>query len=131
MIEALPINWFSVYVDNFDQGTIILKTWEKEYTFTSSGAQVALREAYAFHGVQRDEAKAGEGTLVWETLGAQLRGRDGLLGSSSARKAAVMGSLLHLLAGKVVDMAELATVIGKLIFLFQFSRPLLSILEET
>ena len=131
MIEALPINWFSVYVDNFDQGTIILKTWEKEYTFTSSGAQVALREAYAFHGVQRDEAKAGEGTLVWETLGAQLRGRDGLLGSSSARKAAVMGSLLHLLAGKVVDMAELATVIGKLIFLFQFSRPLMSILEET
>ena len=28
MIEALPINWFSVYVDNFDQGTIILKSWE-------------------------------------------------------------------------------------------------------
>ena len=45
MFWALPLNWFSVYVDNFDQGTIILRTLEKEYTFTSSGTQVALRDA--------------------------------------------------------------------------------------
>ena len=104
---------------------------EREYTFTSSGTQVALRDACGLHGAQPDEDEAGERTLVWESLGAQFRSRDGLLGTGSARKAAVMGSLLHLLAGEVVDVAELATVVGKLTFLFQFSRPLLSILART
>ena len=128
---ALPPNWFSVYVDNFDQGTIILSTVEMEYTFTSSGTQAVLGDACGLPSAQPDVDEAGKCALVWERLGAQFRSRDRLLGTSSARKAAVMGSLLHLLAGEVVDVAELATVVGKLTFLFQFSRPLLSILART
>ena len=81
---------------------------------------MAPRDAYQFHGVRRGEAKSGEGALVWASLGAQLRGREGLLGTSSARKAAVLGPLLHLLGSELVHPGELATVVGMLIFLLQF-----------
>ena len=85
--EPAPRSWFSVHVDNFDQGQVVLKSAAGEHAFKPSDEQLALRAAYASAGVVRDPAKAAEGVDIWESLGAQLRGDEGLVGTTSRRRA--------------------------------------------
>ena len=74
VVEDTPRDFFSVYVDNFDQTKIVLTTKLAEYTFRPSGEQIGVRAAYDFAGVAREESKACEGSTLWATLGAELRG---------------------------------------------------------
>ena len=76
-------NWFSAYVDHFDQGKIIPNTDADQHVLAPSGEQLAVRAAYLRSGVQRDEKKSAEGTPGWETLGTELRGLEGLVGTST------------------------------------------------
>ena len=108
-----PRNWYSVYVDNWDQGKVVLKTEMGDYLYKASGEQLALRDAYAAMGVLRDPAKAAEGTTVWESLGAQLRGEDRLVGTSATRRSAVLSLLLEAVTADDVSGDDLLVIIGK------------------
>ena len=52
--REIPCNWFSFYVDNFDQGRIVLRTDLNEYEFRPSGEQIALRNTWAKFGLEHD-----------------------------------------------------------------------------
>eukprot|EP00959_Pyramimonas_sp_CCMP1952_P231881 4846137-Pyramimonas_sp.AAC.1 len=101
---GLPRNWFSVYVDNWGQGKVVLETEAEQYVFKPSGEQLAVRAAYAAAGVRRAPEKSAEGAINWETLGAQLRGADRLVGTSPSRRSYCLGRALgHLTAERVRD----------------------------
>ncbi|CAK0864466.1 unnamed protein product [Prorocentrum cordatum] len=125
-----PRNWYSVYVDNWDQGKVVLKTEMGDYLYKASGEQLALRDAYANMGVLRDPAKAAEGTTVWESLGAQLRGGDRLAGTSATRRSAVLSLLLEAVTADDVSGDDLLLIIGKVCHILQFARPYFAIFQE-
>jgi hypothetical protein len=125
-------DFFQLYVDNFDQGKIVLTTDLQLYTFKPSGEQLAVRAAYLEHGIQRDPDKAAEGVPQWETLGAYLDGEAGLIGTSSARRLAVAGELLHIIGDSPSPMMarRVQTALGKLNFCMQFQNSLISVFSR-
>ncbi|CAK0881107.1 unnamed protein product, partial [Prorocentrum cordatum] len=125
---GLPRNWFSVYVDNWDQGKVVLETEAEQYVFKPSGEQLAVRAAYAAAGVRRAPEKSAEGAINWETLGAQLRGADRLVGTSPSRRSYCLGRALgHLTAERVRD-DDLLSDVGRITFMMQFGRGYFSFL---
>jgi len=121
-------DWFQLYVDNWDQGKVVLTTEMHQYTFKPSGEQIAVREAFLHHGVRRDPEKAAEGVVQWETLGASLDGEAGLIGTSSERRLAVAGEVLHIIgdSNKPMMARRIQTALGKLNFCMQFQNSLIS-----
>ena len=72
--EPTPRSWYSCYVDNWGHGKIVFRTELDEYRFKPSWEHISVRSAYEGSGIERDPKKACEGSLIWETLGAELRG---------------------------------------------------------
>ena len=90
-----PREWFSVFVDNFDQTVVVAESDVGKYIGAVSDTQLRLREVYRASGVQREPSKAAEGVLEWSTLGAEQC--QGLVGSSLDFRRALLGGTLHLL----------------------------------
>lgn len=126
--ESAPRHWFSVYVDNFDQGKIVVADECLEAMNCPSAEQTAVREAYATAGLKRDAEKSACGVLTWETLGAELRGDEGLVGVSAKRRADVLSFLSFVVGADSVDERALLGLLGRLVFTLQFRRPLLATL---
>ena len=125
-----PRSWFSVYVDNFDQGKVILIRDRHRHEFHASGEQLAVREAYLRAGVERDPDKAAEGVPIWQSLGTELRGLDGLVGTSAKRRAHSLGLILDVITRTDVSEDQLLGAIGKCVFIGTFARPTLALFSD-
>ncbi|CAE8685015.1 unnamed protein product, partial [Polarella glacialis] len=77
-----PRDWFSFYVDNFDQTKVVVQTDRGLYEGRPSEEQQKLREVYKVWDIDRAPKKAAEGVLNWTSLGAEQRGLEGLVGSA-------------------------------------------------
>ena len=128
-----PRDWFSFYVDNFDQTKVVVQTQQGLYEGQPSDAQLRLREVYKVWGVDRDHNKSAEGVLDWTSLGAEQRGIEGLVGSALSFRHALLGGNLHMLnleGSRVSGSAELMTTVSKNMHSVQFARPLGVIFDE-
>ncbi|CAE8627063.1 unnamed protein product, partial [Polarella glacialis] len=92
-----PRDWFSFYVDNFDQTKVVVQTDRGLYEGRPSEEQLKLREVYKVWDIDRAPKKASEGVLNWTSLGAEQRGLEGLVGSALQFRHALLGVSLHLL----------------------------------
>eukprot|EP00435_Cladocopium_sp_Y103_P022795 s2181_g5.t1 len=125
--------YHSFYVDNYDSFCVIAQTDLGSYMGKPSDSQLKLRETFKVWGIGRDEHKAAEGVLEWQTLGAEQLGEAGLVGSARKFRRAVLGSSLHLL-GKASRVfckdLELSSLVGKHMHSIQFCRPLGCCMDE-
>ncbi|CAE8583370.1 unnamed protein product, partial [Polarella glacialis] len=128
-----PRDWFSFYVDNFDQTKVVVQTDRGLYEGRPSEEQLKLREVYKVWDIDRAPKKAAEGVLNWTSLGAEQRGVEGLVGSALQFRHALLGGNLHLLkweCAKVSGSAELLTTVSKNMHSVQFCRPLGVLFDE-
>eukprot|EP00971_Amphidinium_carterae_P297957 5920580-Amphidinium_carterae.1 len=100
-------HYHSCYVDNWDQMVVTCKSVAA--LGVPSEGQVAVRSAYSEAGVVRDPQKAVQGSLELTSLGTSLDGLRGTAGVTVAKRREVV----------------------LLVHIFQFGRPLLSILESS
>ena len=125
-----PRNFFSIFIDNWDQFSAVQSDQASEIIGAPSPAQLALRSAYDAANVVRDPRKAAEGTVTWESLGAQLRGDDGLVGTNPARRMVCIVECLLLCGADAVRGRQLLRVTSLFMFLFQFARWFMAIFGD-
>ena len=127
-----PRSFFSFYVDNYDQFTIVAQSEVGTYAGRPSDEQLSLREVFKVWNIGRDPKKAAEGVLSWSSLGAEQLGSEGLVGSMRKLRSGILGSTLCLLqAGGVrCGSPELQSLVGKFMHSAQFCRPLASLFDS-
>ncbi|CAE8601716.1 unnamed protein product, partial [Polarella glacialis] len=128
-----PRDWFSFYVDNFDQTKVVVQTDRGLYEGRPSEEQLKLREVYKVWDIDRAPKKAAEGVLNWTSLGAEQRGLEGLVGSALQFRHALLGGSLHLLkweCARVSGSAELLTTVSKNMHSVQCCRILGVLFDE-
>eukprot|EP00435_Cladocopium_sp_Y103_P035125 s1263_g9.t1 len=129
---STPRSFFSFYVDNFDQLTMVWRTDRGLYEGQPTGEQLLLREKMAELTVGRDPKKAAEGTITWTTLGAEVDGEAGWIGSSLEFRRALASSNLGLVGGESVrtDSLNLQSVVSKNMHSVQYCRPLACLFDH-
>ena len=121
---------FSVYVDNWDQGKVVSEEDVQGFLGLASEQQQRLRISYTAAGVTRDPKKAAEGVLVWNTLGVQVRGAEGLVGARVLRRSELLAAILGLTTSEHPTELSYLGLLGKLIHALQLNRPLMSVLSR-
>ena len=127
-----PRSFFSFYVDNYDQFTIVAASKAGTYAGRPSDEQLSLREVFKVWDIGRDPKKAAEGVLSWSSLGAEQLGAEGLVGSMRKLRSGILGSTLCLLqsGGVRCGSPELQSLVGKFMRSVQFCRPLASLFDS-
>lgn len=127
-----PRSFFSFYVDNFDQLKLVWRTDQGLYEGFPSEEQLKLREKMNQLTVGRDPKKAAEGTISWSSLGAEIAGKEGWVGSARSFRKALLGANLGLLVGGEVraDSPSLQSVVSKNMHSVQFCRQLACLFDR-
>lgn len=135
-LPALPLDtprdYFSFYVDNWDQLKVIAGSSRAVYEGTPSDHQLRLREVFKVWDVGRDAKKAAEGSLDWSSLGAEVDGDLGWIGSNVKFRKGVLGATLNLMLGpsRSAGSLEVQAVVSKHMHSIQFCRPLPSTFDH-
>ena len=135
-LPALPLDtprtYYSWYVDNWDSFKVIAQSAAGEYEGQPSDEQLKLRQVFQVWDVGRDPKKAAEGTLEWSSLGAQVDGRRGWIGSNTKFRRGVLGATLNLLGQEKIRVTshELQAIVSKHMHSVQFCRPLASTFDH-
>eukprot|EP00438_Fugacium_kawagutii_P000277 Skav206174 [mRNA] locus=scaffold3494:124406:139670:+ [translate_table: standard] len=127
-----PRSTYSFYVDNFDE---LLMVWQADrglYEGVPSDAQLKLRAKMEELTVGRDPKKAAEGVVTWSSLGAEVDGELGWVGSAMKFRRALLSSNLGLLSEESVrtDSLNLQSVVSKNMHSVQYCRPLACIFDQ-
>eukprot|EP00438_Fugacium_kawagutii_P001042 Skav214386 [mRNA] locus=scaffold333:24516:28736:- [translate_table: standard] len=127
-----PRTFYSFYVDNYDELMMVWSTDRGLYEGRPSESQVKLREKMLELSVGRDPRKAAEGAISWTSLGAEVAGEQGWVGSSRLFRKALVASNLGLLVGGEVrtDSPNLQSVVSKNMHSVQYCRPLACLFDE-
>ena len=126
-----PRQWFSFYVDNFDQVMVVNETEVGRYEGKASEVQLQLRQVYHEHTVGRDPKKAAEGVRSWQTLGAEML--ENHVGSNLGFRRALMGATLHLIrteGSMKVSLNEFMTTVSKHMHSCQYNRTTACLLDQ-
>ena len=135
-LPALPLDtprtYYSWYVDNWDSFKVIAQSAAGEYEGQPSDEQLKLRQVFQVWDVGRDPKKAAEGTLEWSSLGAEVDGRRGWIGSNTKFRRGVLGATLNLLGQEKIRVTshELQAIVSKHMHSVQFCRPLASTFDH-
>ena len=123
---STPRSFYSFYVDNFDQLKIVWRTDKGLFEGRPTDEQLQLREAMDELTVGRDPKKAAEGAISWTSLGAEVSGEQGWVGSSQKFRRALLSANLGLLVGEEVrtDSSNLQSVVSKNMHSVQYNRQL-------
>eukprot|EP00438_Fugacium_kawagutii_P002559 Skav209852 [mRNA] locus=scaffold1684:52755:56972:+ [translate_table: standard] len=127
-----PRSTFSFYVDNYDELMMVWRTDRGLFEGKPSEAQLQLREKMAEHTVGRDPKKAAEGAISWSSLGAEVDGDLGWVGSALKFRKALLSSNLGLLSEEEVrtDSLNLQSVVSKNMHSIQYCRSLACIFDQ-
>eukprot|EP00435_Cladocopium_sp_Y103_P031880 s1016_g8.t1 len=135
-LPALPLDtprtYYSWYVDNWDSFKIVAQSTRGEYEGVPSEEQLKLRQVFQLWDVGRDPKKSAEGTLEWSSLGAEVDGNRGWIGSNTKFRRGVLGATLNLLGQEKVrgSSQELQAIVSKHMHSVQFCRPLASTFDH-
>ena len=127
--REMPIakKYFRVYLDNFDE----LSIRSKGILEADSVSLVELlRKEYLRLGVPRNEKKAVANSLTAEVQGAWVDGDRGICSAKPEKVAKYLCCLVDLLHRKEVSQQQLQMLVGGLVYMFSYRRPLMSCLNE-
>ena len=119
--------WWHVYLDNFCAGERLLPSDPK--TQGQQCHELAER-AWTSAGVLSSEKKKKEAVLLAEELGAELDGELKTMGASCTRLLKTLQLTVHILSKPYINRKELQILLGKWIFILQFRRPGMSMLQD-
>ena len=119
--------WWHVYLDNFCAG--------ERVSSDSPGDQgdrchELAEAAWSSAGVLSSEKKRKRAVMLAEELGAELDGGNKTLGASASRLLRVLQLTVHLLSKPFFRRKDLQILLGRWVFILQFRRPGMSILNE-
>ena len=89
-----------------------------------------LKETYESLGVPRNEKKAVKNAETAEMQGAWIDGNKGVCSPKPDKVGKYLSSLVYVLHTKKVTQKQLQMLVGGLVYMFSFRRPLMSILNE-
>ena len=119
--------YFRVYLDNFDE----LSIRSKEILQSDSVSLVELlRKEYLKLGVPRNEKKAVAASPTAEVQGAWVDGNKGVCSAKPEKVAKYLCCLVDLLHRKEVTQQQMQMLVGGLVYMFSYRRPLMSCLNE-
>ena len=121
---------YRTYLDNFDQLEVWDKTMAEKLKGTVSDQVEALRAKYDELKLPRHPKKAVSRSLRAEVQGALLLGDKGIAIAKPQKLVQYLGLTLALLKLGECKLRELQVVVGGLVYLSTFRRPLLSGLNE-
>lgn len=127
-----PRSYFSFYVDNFDELMMVWKTDQGEYEGRPSDAQLKLRKEMDKRGIRRDPAKAAEGQVTWTSLGAEVDGNLGWIGSATKFRRGLLVANLETITKNGVRSSsrDYEAVVSKNMHSVQYQRPLASLFDS-
>ena len=121
---------YRIYLDNFDQLEIHDKETANLIKGTTSNQVDELRKTYEAKGIPRHPKKAVQRQARAEVQGALLLGDMGIATAKPTKILQYLGLTLWLLRKGEAKLKELQVVVGGLVYLTTFRRPLLSALNE-
>ena len=119
--------WWHVYLDNFCAGERLYPDNPGEQ---GQRCHQLAENAWTAAGVLSSEKKRKRAVKVAEELGAEVNGISKTIGSSSSRLLKVIQLTLHLLNKPFLRRKDLQILLGRWVFILQFRRPGMSILNE-
>ena len=120
-------SWWQVYLDNFMAAEVIPK--DKESRRASEELHTKAVEAWDTHGVLCAAEKHVRGSRDAVELGVNIQGEEGWLGGSMARMRKLLAVTLVLMEQKNPRPRWVQIVLGRWVFVLQFRRPAMSILN--
>lgn len=123
---STPRTFYSFYVDNYDELMVVWRTDKGEYEGRPTDSQLKLRREMDVRGIARDPDKAAEGQASWASLGAEVDGQAGWIGSSLKFHQALAGANMNLVTQEKVRAsdADFESVVSKNMHSVQYARPL-------
>ena len=119
--------WYRTYLDNFDLLSIRSKgILESEH----SSLLNMLKEVYSELGVPRNVKKAVESSPAAEMQGAWIDGERGICSPKVDKVGKYLSCLVHVLHTRRVTQKQMQMLVGGLVYMFSFKRPLMSILND-
>ena len=119
--------YFRTYLDNFDE----LCIHSKQILSTEHLSLVELLQSkYSELGIPRNEKKAVSNAECAEIQGAIINGEQGTCSAKPDKISKYLSSLVFVLQRKEVSRKQMQMLVGGLVYLFSFRRPLMSVLNE-
>ena len=127
-----PRTFHSFYVDNYDELHVVWETDVGIYEGKPSDSQVRLRREMERIGVERDPQKAAENSKSWTSLGAEVDGIAGRVGSSLKFRRALLGANLQSSseAGPRRHSLDFQSVVSKNMHSVQYNRSFACLFDE-
>lgn len=127
-----PRTFHSFYVDNYDELHVVWETDVGIYEGKPSDSQVRLRREMERIGVERDPQKAAENSKSWTSLGAEVDGIAGRVGSSLKFRRALLGANLQSSseAGLRRHSLDFQSVVSKNMHSVQYNRSFACLFDE-
>ncbi|CAK0846241.1 unnamed protein product [Prorocentrum cordatum] len=122
-------SWWQVYIDDFDAPEIIEEAAALELLGSQAELQAAARASYGRAQVAISSDKAHLRQLRVERMGASVDGVTGRIGAPLSKALSACGLAIATLGVDLVPWRLAMTVLGRLVRVFEFRRPLLSILN--
>ncbi len=119
--------WWHVYLDNFCAVERLLPEGLGEQ---GHKCHALAEAAWSSAGVLSSEKKRKRAEKLAEELGAEINGDIKTLGASSKRLLRVLQLTIHLLSKSFLRRKDLQILLGRWVFILQFRRPGMSILNE-
>ena len=119
--------YFRTYLDNFDE----LCIHSKQILSTEHLSLVELLQSkYSELGIPRNEKKAVSNAECAEIQGAIINGEQGTCSAKPDKISKYLSSLVFVLQRKEVSRKQMQMLVGGLVYLFSFRRPLMSVLNK-
>ena len=122
-------NWVQYFLDDFDAPEILQEEKARRLAYSMSPTQLAQRRAYSRSGVMISEEKASVRVPRVERMGALVDGEWGRVGVPIDKIVLAICFTLWLLGKGLVKVRTLLMVLGRLVCIFEFRRPLLGVLN--
>ena len=124
-----PCRWVQYYLDDFDTPEVVVSYAAPLLLGTIPPWQQRQRQAYRGRGVRWAEEKSTHRQLMVERMGAVVDGEWGRVSVSSEKMVVAICFVLWLLAKVYIRGRSLLMVLGRLVRIFEFRRPLLGTLN--
>ena len=126
-----PRSYYSFYVDNFDELLVVWKTDRGKYEGRPSDSQLKLRQEMDQRGITRDPRKASEASVTWNSLGAEVDGELGWVGSAGKFRRGLLAANLDTILenGVLLNSRDYEAVVSKNMHSVQYQRPLASLFD--
>ncbi|CAE8625209.1 unnamed protein product, partial [Polarella glacialis] len=122
--------FWKVYLDNWDELRVTSRASARLLEGKPSPENLDIHASYLFNEAPRHPKKALHHAIKGLTQGALLDGEEGSARPKPEKEAKYIAVIAHILRQGFVNLRQLQVGMGGLMYLCQYRRPLMSILEE-